>query len=432
MLGPSTNVFLRPKNKRLQYKAFISRVSRARIVYGIFVTVLVYVLYNAFSYVARSLSSYSTTNLPKSHPLTSTFTIETPEKWIYPNSEHVPVLREMGLRELFQESKVRSARNLEVEETVIYSLNHFDDPDPLIQREKDKAEEKSLPQGAAKVMFKNLDKFVHKPRRGQCSPEVVVVTAIDYNKYSADSISEIIQNRLAYGKEKDYGVYVRWNQEFMPYFKTFDELSSSERLKWMRIFCMRAAMFAFPDAKWFWYLDQNALIMNKKIDLIDYLLRPEALDSTILREQPIVLLDLRIKTSKKAKAESLALLLTQSDSKIESYSFLVKNGFLGKGLLESWSSPLYLSYGSFSYGPDSVITHVLQWHPFILSKTGLIPQRTIASRHNDVDISVDEEGLGGDSIHYAKSDLVVQWSDCKNQDECEGYLRGYLAKLGKH
>lgn len=432
MLGPSTNVFLRPKNKRLQYKAFISRVSKARVVYGIFVTVLAYVLYNAFSYVARSLSSYSTTNLPKRHPLTSPFTIETPEKWIYPNSEHVPVLREMGLRELFQESKVRSARNLEVEETVIYSLNHFDDPDPLIQREKDKAEEKSLPQGAAKVMFKNLDKFVHKPRRGQSSPEVVVVTAIDYNKYSADSISEIIQNRLAYGKEKDYGVYVRWNQEFMPYFKTFDELSSNERLKWMRIFCMRAAMFAFPDAKWFWYLDQNALIMDKKIDLIDYLLRPEALDSTILREQPIVLLDLRIKTSRKAKAESLALLLTQSDSKIESYSFLVKNGFLGKALLESWSSPLYLSYGSFSYGPDSVITHVLQWHPFILSKTGLIPQRTIASRHNDVDISVDEEGLGGDSIHYAKSDLVVQWSDCKNEDECEGYLRGYLAKLGKH
>lgn len=430
MLGPSTNVFLRPKNKRLQYKAFISKFSRTRIVYAILVTVLIYVLYN-FSYVARSLSSDSITSLPKSHPLTSPFTIETLEKWIYPNSEHVPYLKEMGLSELFQVSKVRSAKNLEHEETVIYSLNHFDDPDPSIQREKDKAEEKSLPQGAAKVMFKNLDKLVHKPKRGQSSPEVVVVTAIDYNKYSADSISEIIQNRLAYGKEQDYGVYVRWNQEFMPYFKTFDELKSGERSKWMRIFCLRAAMFAFPDAKWFWYLDQNALIMNKKIDLIDYLLRPEALDSTILKEQPIVLLDARIKTSKKAKAESLVLLLTQSDSKIESYSFLVKNNFLGKALLESWSSPLYLGYGSFSYGPDSVITHVLQWHPFILSKTGLIPPRTIASRHNDIDVSLDEEGLSGDHIHYARPDLVAQWSDCKNHDECERCLRSYLAKLGK-
>ena len=63
----------------------------------------------------------------------------------------------------------------------------------------------------------------------------------------------------------------------------------------------------------------------------------------------------------------------------------------------------------FPYGPDSALTHILQWHPFILSKTTIVPIKTIAASHKFKD-----NGLPGNLI-YEDGDFVAQWSDCNNQ-----------------
>lgn len=98
-------------------------------------------------------------------------------------------------------------------------------------------------------------------------PEVIVVTAVDFDKYSVDGLAKIVQNRVDYAHFQKYGVYVRWAQEFIPQLNSMVALTDKERSKWVRLFCMRAAMFAFPHAKWFWYLDEDGLIMDMTVNI---------------------------------------------------------------------------------------------------------------------------------------------------------------------
>ena len=87
----------------------------------------------------------------------------------------------------------------------------------------------------------------------------------------------------------------------LPYFNDFNALKDKERSKWVRVFCMKAAMFAFPNAKWFWYLDQDALIMNMKTNVDDYLLETNSLSSVMLKDQPLIPPNGLIKTYKMLK-----------------------------------------------------------------------------------------------------------------------------------
>ena len=84
---------------------------------------------------------------------------------------------------------------------------------------------------------------------------------------------------------------------------------------------------------------------------------------------------------------------------------------------------IFFQYPNFPYGPDSALTHILQWHPFILSKTTIVPIKTIAASHKFKD-----NGLPGNLI-YEDGDFVAQWSDCNNPTECENILNIYYNKL---
>ena len=45
----------------------------------------------------------------------------------------------------------------------------------------------------------------------------MIVTAVDFNKYSLDGLTKIVQNRVDYAHLQNYGVYVRWSEEFYQY-----------------------------------------------------------------------------------------------------------------------------------------------------------------------------------------------------------------------
>lgn len=355
---------------------------------------------------------------PKSHPLTSKQTIETSSKYIYPPIEHAPLLKQLTAKKLFIE---HGYRDQNMDKIRIRSLNDFDDPDYNVQKQKEEEENKKLDLDKAKNFFKNQDKIVYNPSSSSKGPEVVIVTAVDFDKYSMDALTKIVQNRVDYAHLQNYGIYVRWSQEFLPYFNDFNALKDKERSKWTRVFAMKAAMFAFPDAKWFWYLDEDSLIMNMKLNLHDYILEPSALNSAMMKDQSLIPPNGIIKTYKNAKAESVRFIFVQSGQKIETNSFLVKNDYIARSMLDSWGDDLYMRYPNFPYGPDSALTHILQWHPFILSKTTIVPTKTIGSSHAFKDATKN--------MVYGDGDLVAQWDDCSNPTECESILDIYYRKL---
>lgn len=366
------------------------------------------------------------------HCLTSAHEIPTTSKYIYPNVEEVELLKELTVHKLVHESKVRDTNFPEIENNLIRSLNIFDDANPVQQKLKEDDENAISPLNLAKNHFKNHDKVVYRPKSSSNYPEIVIVTAVDFEKYSADALTKIVQNRVDYGHKQNYGVYVRWYQEFLPILNSLSYLQLPEKAKWVRLYAIRAAMHAFPEAKWFWYLEQDAFVMNVNIDLHDYLLAPEALDPVMLREQPIIPPDGAIKTYKSSRPESVRLIVTQADNKVDTISFLVKNDELGRAIVETWGTKLFLNYANFPSGPDSALTHILQWHPFILSKTSIIPARTIASKYTEVDLPKDTNEKGGDHVHYFKGDLVAHWADCGYASKCEDLLNKCSLHMEKY
>lgn len=424
---------LRPKLKAGQSSLFLPEPATFKSIrprtnkFGILILVAIVLwFFNPFRWITYPFAPPAP-RYPAAYPYTSEHVIETQSKYIYPVVEDVPKLKELGAKNLVRQVRVQDAEVPELQKTLLQSLNVLDDKDPVVQKQKEEAENAKLEEARVKNDFKNHDKKVFKPKSLKNYPKAVIVTAIDFDRYSMDAITKIIQNRVDYGYAQNYGVYVRWVQEFVPLMNSLNFLTDKERSKWVRLYCLRAAMFAFPHAEWFWYFDQDGLVMNQKVDLIEYLVDTESLRKSMLLEQPVIPPDGLIKTYKNVQPNRVRLIFTQSDRKIESNSFIVKNDFLGKGLLDTWGDRLFLNYNNFPYGPESAITHFLQWHPFVLSRTAIVPARTINSLHSES--ALDEKAQ--DQMHYYSGDLVAQWSSCETPLKCEEVLNGYHALLKK-
>lgn len=414
------------KKSFLPVPATFSNLQRkGNFVYMVVIVVVMWYLFNPLHYVSNLFTSTQTPTFPSPHPFSSSHIIETTSRYIFPPIEDTPLLKELTVHQLVKESKVRDSNFPEIEKNVIRPLNDFDDKDATIQKAKEDEENALSGLAKAKNAFKNQDKVVFRPKKNQAYPDVVIVSAIDFVKHDQDALTKIVQNRIDYGYAQKYGVYIRWSEEFLPKLNSLSYLNSKEKAKWVRLYCLRAAMFAFPEAKWFWYIDQDGLIMNLSINILDYILSPDVLDPIMLREQAIIPPDGTIKTYKNTRAKSVQLIVTQSEQKVETTSFLVKNDEIGKAIVEIWGDELYLNYQNFPYGPDSALTHILQWHPFILSKTTIVPARTISAKYVK---NLKEENKKGDKYNYYEGDFVAHWADCEGKD-CPLVLKELYEKV---
>lgn len=354
---------------------------------------------------------------PEPHPPGAKYITKTNLRYIYPQIEDVPALKNLGIYSLF----VRL-------DGALISMNFFDDEDPKKEAAKEKALNLELDETRVKNNFKNSRKIVFDSTSSSNSPKVVVVSMIDYDKYSLKSIVDIVQNRVDYAIKNEYGVYIRWTQEFVPELNDFEFPSKRELAKWARLACLRAAMFAFPHAEWFWFLTEDALIMNKEVDLIDYLLAPSSLETVMMRDAPLIPPLGIIRTYTNTDPENVKLIFTQSTQKIETNSFVIRNDMISRSILELWQDKLYMQYSNFPFGPDSAITHILQWHPYLLAKTALVPARMISSMHNPL---VTEDQRDSDLLNYYPGDLAAHWIDCNSPESCDALLSECMELLQK-
>ncbi|KAG7938062.1 uncharacterized protein OGAPODRAFT_75412 [Ogataea polymorpha] len=331
--------------------------------------------------------------------------------YIFPPIEHAPLLRELTLDRLFK-SKVSPDNPQE-------KLYYYSDDDDLndLNEIKDKSNSEN-PLDQSRKAFKEHGRIVFRPSGGGKSPEIVIVTGVDFEQFEQGHLTKVVQNRVDYAHANGYGVYVRWIQEFIP---TLQEFHNDR--KWAKLFILRAAMHAFPQAKYFWYLDENAYIMRHDIELYSYLLEPISLEPIILRDQPIVPPNGAIKTYKKTKPEDVRFVITQTKDGLNTDSFILKNDIYGKGLLEFWTDPLMRKYPSFVADDKDALMHILQWHPVILSKSAIVPGRTIASLHSS---NIAEEA--DDTSFYQEDDFVVNFKGCDVHHTCELLLDSYWKK----
>lgn len=341
--------------------------------------------------------------------------IEEKNKYIFPLIQEAPILKEVGLDKLFKVNQDSSKRKY-----YQYSPDYFDDISSTTDNDNPNPNSNANSELQSMKTYADTIKHFkdngHRIYTGKDKPEVVLVTAINYEDFDPSYLVKIIQNRVDYAHANNYAVYSRWVQEFTPIFQEY----RNDPNGWSKIFILREAMYAFPTAKWFWYIDENSLIMRDDIKLDDYILNPKALDPIILRNQPLLPPDGAIKTYSHTISDDVGLILTQNPKSLNTENFIIKNDLTGRAILEIWMDPLFRKYPSFRKDESNALSHLLQWHPVILSKTALIPPRAIAALSPEAAIETRSN-----EFIYQDGDLVVSLGDCKTTKNCETLLQPY-------
>lgn len=159
--------------------------------------------------------------------------------------------------------------------------------------------------------------------------------------------------------------------------------------------------------------------MNPDLTVEGDVMNAKKLEGMMIKDQPIVPPDSVIKTFPQLKGKNIDLVLTQDKEGLAQGSFVIRRGDWAKFFLDTWFDPLYRSYNfqkadthalvSFVYSAiwtllTRVQEHIVQWHPTILSKLALIPQRTINS-YNKPEMAA----VGGG---YKDGDFVIRFAGC--------------------
>lgn len=232
---------------------------------------------------------------------------------------------------------------------------------------------------------------------------------VDEAEYHAGYLKTIQENREHYAAEHGYEV-------FMPSVHDYD--TGSNPKSWGKIMAMRHAISKYPDATFIWFLDQNAYIMNPTRSLEDQLTHPKVLESLMIRDYPIVPPDSIIKTFAHLRGQDANLIISQDNDGLVSDSMILRNGDWAKFLTETWLDPLYILY-NFQKAQRHALEHMVQWHPTMLSKIALVPQRTLAS--------YTRKNLGAG---YEEGDFVAMFMGCtaKGEYNCEDTAMPYFKK----
>ncbi|KAG9248168.1 galactosyl transferase GMA12/MNN10 family-domain-containing protein [Calycina marina] len=244
------------------------------------------------------------------------------------------------------------------------------------------------------------------------TPPVVIVTVINTKAgYSKEYIADIKENRAEYARKRGYATFFPTDTDY-----DLNESPSS----WARVPAMRHAMTKFPHSTFFWFLDQNALIMNPFLAVEDDIMNPKLLEDMMIKDQSVVPPDSVIKTFSHIKGNTVDLVLTQDKEGLAQTSFILRRGDWARFFLDTWFDPLYRSY-NFQKADTHALEHIVQWHPTILSKLTLIPQRTINAYYMSSP-AVD----GG---HYQAGDFLISFKGCEallsSEKSCEVWAGPY-------
>ncbi|CAJ2511598.1 Uu.00g072230.m01.CDS01 [Anthostomella pinea] len=241
-------------------------------------------------------------------------------------------------------------------------------------------------------------------------PAVVVVTVFDGKYDNSPYIKSIRENRSRYAEKHGYGTLLTSASDY--------DLKGSPA-SWSKVVAMRHAITKYPDCKYLWYLDQNAFIMNPYLKVEDFVMGSTKLEDTMIKDFPVVPPDSIIKTFANLKGGDVELVLTQDKEGLAAGSFVIRNGEWAKFFLDTWFDPLYRSY-NFQKAEAHALEHIVQWHPTILSKLAIVPQRTInayagdahGEQYKDGDIAVlfpHCSGTGDKSCARVSERFSQQW-----------------------
>lgn len=350
---------------------------------------ILYIISHFFT--PSSLNSKHT--YPKSHGY---YLNELPasSRLIFPHAEHAPLLKEIGVKGLY-------ILRLEMDGSKRFVLKPEDKP--LTDEEKKKTTDSVL---LVKKAFLDHGKLVYRKKND--TPETVIVSLIDFENFELDTIVNIVQNRVDYAQKHNYGVYIRWIQEFIP---LLDNQNLEASYEFIKPLMMRAAMHAFPRAKNFVFVDNESLITNIELSIESAILDPSILELGLVKNKPITA-GCSTNTYSNLPTKDVSFVFPQDvQGRLDLSTFVIANDVYGRAFLEYLCDPLVKNFPwvdlVHSFG------HILQWHPTLLGQTAIVVPKIMASNYDATKL----EGAK-DSFHYTAGDLIASFKGCRKRNTC--------------
>ena len=224
----------------------------------------------------------------------------------------------------------------------------------------------------------------------------------------------------------------------------YDEAVGDSPSSWAIVPAVRHAMAVHPTSTYFFHLSPHALIMNPTKSLKSHLLDKNRLETLMLKDFPVVPPDSIIRTFSHLKEKDVDLILTQDSEDLCPGSFVLKNGDYGRFFLDVWFDPLFRSYNFAKAEIHGLVRlaspknlekvcatnhfwllfvqdHIMQWHPTILARTAIVPQRTLNA------YSKDSSGASSDGT-YQDGDFLIRFPGCDHAQahDCEELESYYM------
>lgn len=264
-------------------------------------------------------------------------------------------------------------------------------------------------------------------------PPIVLVLGLDASRYSKRYLELVLKDRMTYAKKHGYGLYVRYLQDFEETRQDDDEDDSYgsgngggygygnnndgnlSPLEFAKAGMMRQAMFAFSTSAWFWWLDQDAVITNHDFDIGTRLvLNKQELARHMQRNSPLVPSSQAstITTYQHTAPTQIRMIVLQNGAGINAASFLVRQDPLyGRVVMEYLMDPALRGYsGIREVGTGNAfnlaVTHMLKWHPLILSRVALVSSSFLGAYPDDRFALRSSGYKKGDFVYLLKSSLV--------------------------
>ncbi|KAL4919988.1 galactosyl transferase GMA12/MNN10 family-domain-containing protein [Aspergillus aurantiobrunneus] len=241
---------------------------------------------------------------------------------------------------------------------------------------------------------------------------VVIVTVLDRTLYSDSYLQKIIKNREDYAERHGY-------TSFFANLSDYDSYIGLAPRSWGIVPALRQAMAKHPSSSYFFHLNTHALFMNPSESLGNHVLNKHRLESLMRRDIPVVPPDSIIKTFSHLRPEDIDLMVTNDAEDLSTGSFVLRQGEFARFFLDTWFDPLYRGY-NFAKAETHSLEHIVQWHPTVLARLALIPQRAINA------YSKNSPGAAVDGT-YKDGDLIIRFFGCDTDPnrDCESEMDPY-------
>jgi mannan polymerase II complex MNN11 subunit len=213
---------------------------------------------------------------------------------------------------------------------------------------------------------------------------------------------------------------------------TYAPLYAPSPSSWSLVPALRHALTLYPHTPWFLSLSPHSLVTSPSLSIESHILTP--LESLMLKDIPVVPPDSVIHTFSHLTTAKTSLILTQDGDNLAHGSFLLRNAGgskesndWAKFFLDTWFDPLYRSY-NFQKAEGHALEHIVQWHPTILARLVLVPQRVLNSYNIHIagkgDVVAGREGL------WQEGDFLITFAGCETTTErnCQVEMDPYYEK----